>query len=124
KINPAGSALLYSTYLGGSGTEGGGSIAVDAAGNAYVTGNTGSTNFPTLNPIQATNQGSNGAVNAIIAEVNATGSALAFSTYLGGGGGEGGKAIALDAAGTTYVTGSTSSPNFQAPPGPLQPPAD
>jgi hypothetical protein len=66
KINAAGSALVYSTYLGGSGYDAGQSIAVDGVGNAYVTGGTSSTNFPTANPLQASNGGSNAFVTKIV----------------------------------------------------------
>src|SRR2546428_5102570 len=90
KLNAAGSALVYSTYLGGSGGDGGEGIAVDASGNAYVTGSTTSTNFPTANPLQAakavTSTGSmpSPASDAFVAKLNAAGSALVYSTHLGG----------------------------------------
>jgi uncharacterized repeat protein (TIGR01451 family) len=109
KVNAAGSALIYSTYLGGSNGDGGQSIAVDTAGNAYVTGSTYSSNFPTKNPLQTTY---GGASDAFIAKVNATGSALLYSTYLGGSNGDGGQSIAVDTAGNAYVTGFTQSSNF------------
>jgi plastocyanin len=110
KLNTAGSALVYSTYLGGSGDDFGDGIAVDALGNAYVTGLTGSTNFPTANPLQATHGG--GIYDAFVAKLNAAGSALAYSTYLGGSGGDQGQGIAVDASGNAYVTGYASSTNF------------
>jgi plastocyanin len=109
KLNPAGSALIYSTYLGGSGQDQGSGIAVDASGNAYVTGYTFSTNFPTANPLQAAYGGN---YNAFVAKLNAAGSALVYSTYLGGSGGDQGQGIALDASGNAYVTGITQSTNF------------
>jgi hypothetical protein len=114
KLNPSGSALVYSTYLGGSGGDPGGdqgkSIAVDSAGNAYVTGGTQSTDFPTMNPLQPTNGGGgNGNLNAFVSKINAAGSALVYSTYLGGSGGDVGWGIAVDSAGSAYITGWTGS---------------
>jgi hypothetical protein len=109
KINASGSALVYSTYLGGSASDGGNAIAVDTSGNAYVTGFTSSTNFPTANAFQSTLAGSN---NAFITKINASGSALVYSTYLGGSASDGGNAIAVDTSGNAYVTGITSSTNF------------
>ena len=109
KINPAGSALVYSTYLGGSGHDEGIGIAVDGSGAAYVTGYTQSTNFPTTNPLQASNLG---VTSVVVTKINAAGSALAYSTYLGGSGGDAGYGIAVDGLGNVYVTGRTSSTNF------------
>ncbi len=109
KINAAGSALVYSTYLGGSGPDQGRGIAVDGSGNAYVTGITQSTNFPTANPLQATN---GGGYDAFVTKINAAGSALVYSTYLGGSGTDNGFAIAVDVSGNAYVTGNTTSTNF------------
>jgi hypothetical protein len=115
KINPAGSALVYSTYLGGSGSDGGAGIAVDSAGHAYVTGRAGSADFPTKNPLQAYG----GDVDAFVAKINATGSALVYSTYLGGSGVDDYLvgAIAVDSAGNAYVTGDTGSTDFPTTPG-------
>jgi hypothetical protein len=118
KINPAGSTLAYSTYLGGSGDDTCGGIAVDSAGNAYVACATASTNFPTMNPLQPTYGGGN--YDAAIAKLNPTGSALVYSTYLGGSGDDDGFGIALDTAGNSYVTGYTTSTNFPTM-NPLQP---
>jgi Bacterial Ig-like domain (group 3)/Beta-propeller repeat len=103
KINAAGSALVYSTYLGGSDIDSGSSIAVDSAGNAYVTGYTYSTDFPSINALQPTFGG--GTVDAFVAEINSSGSALIYSTYLGGSGDDLGNGIAVDSAGNAYVTG-------------------
>ena len=102
--------LSYSTYLGGNGVDRGFSIAVDGAGNTYVTGGTNSTNFPTLNPFQAVFPG--GPVDAFVTKLNAAGSALVYSTYLGGGGDDRGFDIAVDASGNAYVTGQTDSTDF------------
>ena len=84
KLNASG-GLVYSTYLGGKGDDYGLGIAVDASGKVYVTGATDSTNFPTKNPLQAA---SGGGYDAFVTELNATGSALVYSTYLGGSGNE------------------------------------
>lgn len=108
KLNSNGS-LSYSTYLGGNSTDNGFGIAVDVSGNAYLTGVTSSTNFPTANPIQATNK-SNG--DAFVTKLNSQGSALVYSTYLGGASLETGRGIAVDAAGNAYVIGSTDSFDF------------
>ncbi len=109
KLNPTGSALVYSTYLGGSGEDDGYGIAVDSAGNAYVTGLTLSTDFPTINPLQPANGGGQ---DAFVTKINAAGSALVYSTYLGGSGNDAAKSIAVDSAGNAYVTGITLSTNF------------
>ena len=110
KLNPAGSALVYSTYLGGGRGDQGYGIAVDSAGNAYVTGMTFSTDFPTVNPLQATNKAA--AYTAFVAKLNPAGSALVYSTYLGGSGDDWGRGIAVDTAGNAYVTGMTISTDF------------
>ncbi|HYJ04808.1 MAG TPA: SBBP repeat-containing protein, partial [Chthoniobacterales bacterium] len=113
KLNAAGSALVYSTYLGGSEGDFGHSIAVDSAGSAYVTGTTESTNFPTANAIQSTFGGTNGELgDAFVTKFNAAGSALVYSTYLGGSQGDVGNGIAVDSAGNAYVAGGTGSTNF------------
>jgi|HubBroStandDraft_1064217.scaffolds.fasta_scaffold04255_1 hypothetical protein len=116
-INPDGSALLYSTYLGGSGEDVGYGIAVDTAGYAYVTGFTQSTNFPMINPLQAAFGGLD---DAFVAKLNPTGSALVYSTYLGGSAYDFGTGIATDSGGNAYVTGFTSSTNFPVTPGAFQ----
>ncbi len=110
KLNASGSALVYSTYLGGSGDDDVQVIAVDGSGNAYVTGNTTSTNFPTASPFQASHGG--GGNDAFVAKLNAVGSALVYSTYLGGSGPDNGRAVATDSSGNAYVTGDTSSTDF------------
>jgi len=109
KLNAAGTALVYSTYLGGSGDDYATGIAVDGAGNAYVTGSTKSPNFPTENPLQPAY---NGGGDAFVAKLNAAGSALVYSTYLGGSGEDHANGIAVDSAGYAFVTGSTESLNF------------
>ena len=118
KLNPTGSGLVYSTYLGGSDLDQGNGIAVDLAGNAYVTGFTGSTDFPTTaGAFQTTNDGQ----RAFVAKLNLTGSALVYSTYLGGSdGGEVGGGITVDTFGNAYVTGHTGAIDFPTV-NPLQP---
>jgi hypothetical protein len=111
KLNAAGSAVVYSTYLGGSDSDSGLGLAVDSTGNAYVTGTTVSTNFPTVNAVQSTS-GGGGWSDAFVAKLNATGSALVYSTYLGGNRADSARSIAVDSTGNAYVTGYTESPNF------------
>ncbi|MFB3778210.1 MAG: SBBP repeat-containing protein [Bryobacteraceae bacterium] len=109
KLSPAGSALVYSTFLGGSGRDMGYGIAVDAIGSAYVTGFTASTNFPTRSPYQAAFQG---VEDAFVTKLSAAGSVLVYSTYLGGSGQDEGRGIAVDATGSAYIAGGTQSSNF------------
>ena len=118
KLDPTGSRVVYSTYLGGSGQEEGLGIAVNTAGNAYVTGRTGSTNFPTTSRAFQTTSG--GSDDAFVTKIAPTGSALVYSTYLGGSSFDRGFGIAVDAAGNAYVTGETLSSNFPITPGALQ----
>jgi hypothetical protein len=119
KLNPTGSApLVYSTFLGGSLNEFGQGIAVDSAGNAYVTGYTCSSNFPTTpSAFQTALQG---ICNAFVTKLNPTGSAPLYSTYLGGNNMDIGQGIAVDPAGNAYVTGDTKSTNFPTTPGAFQ----
>ncbi len=101
-------SLCYSTFLGGSGLDEGFGIAVDAFGNAYVTGKTAAPDFPTMGAFQAT---FGGYVDAFVTKLNPDGS-LAYSTFLGGGGLDEGFAIAVDADGNAYVTGMTAASDF------------
>ncbi|HWY25838.1 MAG TPA: SBBP repeat-containing protein, partial [Nevskia sp.] len=101
-------AFAYSTYLGGSRSTVANAIAVDSAGNAYIAGNTGATDFPTAHPYQGSNNGG----NAFIAKLSADGGSLVYSTYLGGSGGENAAGIAVDSAGNAYLAGSTYSTDF------------
>jgi hypothetical protein len=110
KLSPSGSALTYSTYLGGSGTDQGVGIAVGADGSAYVTGYTSSQNFPTAAPFQASHGG--GFHDAFAAKLSPSGASLVYSTYLGGGNDDVGISVAVGADGSAYVTGWTSSQNF------------
>ena len=109
--------LIYSTYLGGNGEDTGHGIAVDAANNAYITGNTTSPNYPTANAIQTTiggpalgGPGFGG--DAFVTKLNSAGSSLVYSTYLGGSSVDSGRGIAVDTTGNAYVTGSTFSMDF------------
>jgi uncharacterized protein (TIGR03437 family) len=109
KVSADGSNLLYSTYLGGNGYDQGLAIAVDAAGDAFVTGSTTSSNFPTANALQGKNLGQS---NSFVTKLNPAGNALLFSTYLGGDQSDTGLGIAVDAAGNAYISGNTNSDNF------------
>ncbi len=130
KLNATGTGLVYSTYLGGSGFgneqsasgDHGAAIAVDASGNAHVTGQTASADFPTVDAVQPSFGGDDSNASfpsdpivgdAFVATLNASGTALVNSTYLGGSGPDAGKGIAVDAAGNSYVTGVTSSSNLR-----------
>lgn len=123
KLNPNGSALGYSTLLGGNGPDEGHNIAVDAAGNAHVTGVTQSVNFPTTaNAFQQLLDGAPGrcpangfsdtCADAFVAKLDAAGTSLSYATYLGGSVRDAGAALALDPAGGIYVTGGTRSRDF------------
>lgn len=116
KFNPSGSALVYSTYLGGRGNDFGNGIAVDSAGNAYVLGYSNSSDFPTVQPLQATMQGQ---FNIVVSKLNTGGSNLIFSTYYGGAGTDNARAMALDGTGAVYIVGDTDSLNFPTR-GPIQ----
>ncbi|MCU1265633.1 MAG: putative secreted protein [Acidobacteria bacterium] len=110
KINASGTALIYSTYLGGGGDDKCGRLAVDAAGNVYLSGETTSLNFPTANAFQSTYGG--GASDGFVTKLNASGSALFYSTYLGGSLFDAAHGIDVDSTGKAYVTGRTTSANF------------
>jgi hypothetical protein len=123
KLDPAGATLIYSTYLGGTASERSAAIAVDAAANAYVVGHTDSTDFPTTPA--AFQRTLSGGVDVFVTKINPTGSALVYSTYLGGSGigaveEEEPDAITVDASGNAYVTGGTDSTNFPTTPGAFQ----
>jgi hypothetical protein len=127
KLNATGTGLVYSTYLGGGANthSGGAAIALDANGDAYVTGWTTSTVFPTKNPIQAANGtggvvNSGGETNSFVTVLSPSGAGLVFSTYLGGSYADFGYGIALDSAGNAYVGGQTQSSNFPTTPGAYQ----
>jgi Beta-propeller repeat/Abnormal spindle-like microcephaly-assoc'd, ASPM-SPD-2-Hydin/Cep192 domain 4 len=117
KLSASGSTLSYSTYLGGGGADFGQGIAVNSSRNAFVVGSTQSADFPTASPLQAARLGT---ADAFVTKVNASGTGLTYSTYLGGGGSDLGLAIALDGSSNAYVTGTTSSTNFPITAGALQ----
>ncbi|HEU0006975.1 MAG TPA: SBBP repeat-containing protein, partial [Terriglobia bacterium] len=109
KLNPEGSALAYSTFLGGTSVDLGFKIAVDSSGNAFLTGVTVSTNFPTANPLQPASAGRD---DAFVTKLNSSGTGLLYSTYLGGTDEDAGFDIATDVLGNAYVTGTTTSMSF------------
>ena len=117
KLDPTGTSLVYSTYLGGSGNDLFGDVVVDAAGNAYLTGLTVSGDFPTTPG--AFDAGANGGPDVFAAKLDPTGSALIHSTYLGGSDFDMVHGIAVDAGGNTYLAGETFSFNFPTTPGAL-----
>jgi hypothetical protein len=109
-LNPSGTALNYSTFLGGSSDNYAYGVAVDSAGNAYVTGYTGSTDFPhTAGVLQPAN---GGGYDGFVTKINPSGTALVYSTFIGGSGDDYALAITLDGIGNAYITGNTSSANF------------
>lgn len=123
KFSPNGSTVLYTAYLDGSGDEGGTGLALDSSGCVYVTGWTSSADFPTLNAAQAgpgLDAEGDPTSDAFVTKVSAAGSAIEYSTYLGGSEQDGGETIALDNSGNAYVAGETSSTNFPVTAGVLQ----
>jgi len=112
--------LSYSTYLGGSSADEIRGVAVDSSGSVYVTGNTISTNFYQVNSAQSVFSGPNFVEDAFVAKLNREGTALIYSTYLGGHGSDLGLAIAVDSLGSAYVTGQTSSADFPTTAGAFQ----
>jgi hypothetical protein len=122
ELNPTGSGLVYSTYLGGKNTNEVDAIALDSAGNAYVTGYTKSTNFPVtpgvFQPMCASCKET--FVDSFVTKINSTGTALVYSTFLGGNNADVGYAITVDSTDNAYVTGYTYSTNFPTTPGAFQ----
>jgi hypothetical protein len=109
KFKADGSAPLYSQYLGGSGSDSALGVAIDSSGNAYVTGTADSSNFPVVDAVQAIRKAGS---DVFVTKLKADGSALLYSTFLGGDGDDGGTGIAVNAAGTAFVSGYTNSINF------------
>lgn len=118
KLDADGSHAVYSTYIGGPGADAGLDIGADSAGNAYCAGYTNGSGFPVASPVQAA---SGGFYDAFLAKLNAAGSALVFSTYLGGGGNEKTRGVALDLSGNAYLAGETFSADFPTTTGAFQP---
>lgn len=118
KLTADGSALVYSTFLGGSGTDDADSVALDSRGNAYVRGITLSPDFPTTPG--AFDRVFNGGIDAWVAKLSSNGSSLRYSTFLGGSGFDSGSGIAVDRRGAAYVPGITGSPEFPTTPGAFQ----
>jgi hypothetical protein len=112
KLDPEGSALIYSTYVGGDRQDRGFGIAVDAAGSVRLTGETWSTNFPTVNALQPAKAGTELSPDAFLTRVDAAGRTFVYSTYFGGNYYDNGNGVGLDAAGNAYATGYTQSTNF------------
>jgi thiamine transporter ThiT len=108
KLAPAGNALVFSTFVGGSGADSGNAVAVDQQGNIYIAGETASADFPVLSALQPR---IGGGQDAFLAKFNGAGARL-YSTYLGGIADDRATAVAVDASGSAYITGSTYSPNF------------
>jgi hypothetical protein len=109
KLDAAGSALVYSTYYGGTADERGNSIAVNAAGEAFVTGQSFSIDLPTVSAFQP---GFRGIQDTFVIRLNSSGSALVYATYYGGSGDENGEHIVLDSSDVAYITGMTTSANL------------
>jgi hypothetical protein len=115
KLNASGSALIYSTFLGGTGLDRGIDIAVDGRGRAYVTGETSSADFPTTPGAFDITLG--GPSDVFVTKLNASGSALVYSTFLGGSDSDAGLGIAVGTRDRAYVTGETRSADFPTTPG-------
>ena len=118
KLDPTLSHILYMTYLGGSNNDQISSIAVDATGDAYVLGTTSSADFPTTSGVFQPTYG--GAQDAFVAKINPQGTALLYSSYLGGSSFDDGESIRVDSSGNAYLGGGTNSSNFPVTPGAYQ----
>lgn len=129
KLNPTATALIYSTYIGGTSDDVGNAIAVDSAGNAYIGGYTISVDFPTTSGAYQRIFGGRDYINndffnfgdGFLTKLNPTGTALVYSTYIGGNGDDWVSGIAVDAAGNLYATGCSDSYNFPTTAGSFQP---
>ena len=116
KLNPTGTGILYSTYLGGSGDDFGSGIALDGSGNVYVTGSTQSTDFPvTTGAFKESHP--NVDSDIFVAKLDPAGASLVYSTYLGGSGDDFGHGLAIDGSRNAFVAGLTYSPLFPITPG-------
>lgn len=121
KLNSSGTALIYSTYLGDNGMDFGRSIAIDPAGNAYIAGSSKSFNFPTTSGAFDVSYNGAGWNNVVVSKLNASGSDLIYSTYVGGSSGDDATKIALGPDGSAFVTGTAFSANFPTTPGSIKP---
>jgi len=115
KLNASGSGLVYSTFIGGNSYEEGTAIAIDSSGNAYLTGRTASTNYPTTSGAFDTTL--DAVPDVFVTKLNASGSALIYSTFIGGTNADSAAGLAVDASGNVYLTGSTSSATYPTTPG-------
>ncbi len=120
KLNPAGDLFLYSTYLGGSASDKGTAVAVDSSGRAYVTGYTGSADFPIADAFQVLNNGGQDAFVTQIDPSQSGNASLGYSTYLGGNSVDWGYGIAVDSSGAAHVAGTTAGNTFPATAGAFQ----
>jgi hypothetical protein len=118
KLNSTGTALIYSTYLGGSYMDGGNSIAIDASGNAYITGWTNSSDFDTTSGAFQTTYAGGG--DFFVTKLNSSGTSLIYSTYIGGSSYDEGFGIAIDSIGNAYITGRTTSTDYDITSGAFQ----
>jgi hypothetical protein len=119
KLNPTGSSLFYGTFIGGSSHDSGLDIAVDGGGNAYVSGSTSSSDFPTTSGAFDTSH--NGRADAFVVKLDPNGSSLFYGTFIGGSYSDYGECIAVDGGGNAYVTGHTDSSDFPTTPGAFDP---
>ncbi len=126
KFGPAGTNLIYMTYLGGAVHDGVLALALDAGGNAYLTGFTGSSDYPTVGPLKTNINGApyknmkEYPIDGFITKLNSNGTALVYSAFLGGSGVDEGIGVSVDAAGRAYVAGFTESTNLPTTAGALQ----
>lgn len=122
ELNPTGSGLVYSTYLAGVNTNQGNAIALDSSGNAYIVGYTKSGNYPVTSGVFQPHCAScsNALVDAVVTKLNSSGTALVYSTFLGGNNADDAYAVAVDSSGNAYVTGYTYSTNFPTTTGAFQ----
>ena len=120
KLNPSGTALVYSTFLGGANSDSGFAVAVDSLGNAYIGGSTGSQDFPTTPGAFSTVGSTNPTFDAFVAKLNPAGTALVYSTFLSGAADDAVTGLAIDAAQNAFVTGTTASMMFPTTPGALE----
>ncbi|HWP41585.1 MAG TPA: SBBP repeat-containing protein, partial [Blastocatellia bacterium] len=120
KLNSTGTDLIYSTYLGGQAFDQGNGIAIDSSGNAFITGTTASPDFPTTQGAFQELKDGIFTLEAFITRLNASGADLVYSTFLGGSNDDRGNDIKIDADGNAYITGSTTSQNFDVTAGAFQ----